>query len=212
MTGERSVRCLVADDHPALVFAIQDYLSGQGLEIVGPATDGAQALVAAARERPELALLDFHMPRGGGSELVAAMKRISPETRVLVYTADADERVVAGALAAGADGLVLKEASLVDVFRALTSILAGRPYVDPALAGAALGTRRGAAKAQSEKLTERERQVLQLLAEGLSHEAIGERLGIAPETVRTHARKAAGRLGARTRTQAVATAIRRNLI
>jgi DNA-binding NarL/FixJ family response regulator len=199
-------RCLVADDHPALVSAVADFLTDQGFEIIGPAADGAQALAAAQSSRPELALVDYRMPRSGGRELVRRIKEVSPTTRVAVYTAEANEQLVIDVLAAGADAIVLKEAPLLDLVRALTSILDGQPYVDPALAGAALGIGRGP------RLTPREADVLRLLAEGLTHEEIGERLDIASETVRTHARKAAERLGAKTRTQAVATAIRLELI
>jgi DNA-binding NarL/FixJ family response regulator len=122
---------------------------------------------------------------------------------VAVYTADADGKLVADALAAGADGVVLKDSPLDDLLRALGSIHEGRPYVDPGLAPFGLVR----TQAQS-ALTAREVDVLTLLAEGLSHEEIGQRLEIGPETVRTHARKAADRLGARTRTEAVAKAIR----
>jgi len=200
--------CLVADDHPALVAAVCDYLRDEDFEIVGPASDGVQALAAVEELRPELAVVDYRMPRVGGRELVSRIKEISPSTRVAVYTAEADEQLVVEALDAGADAIVLKEAPLEDLVRALRSILAGRPYVDPALAGAAFASDSRPAS----RLTAREVDVLTLLAEGLSHEAIGGRLEIASETVRTHARKAADRLGAKTRTQAVATAIRLGLI
>ncbi len=199
-------RCLVADDHPALAAAVADFLIGQDFEVIGPAADGAQALAAAERSRPELALLDYRMPRSGGRELVSRLKQVSPTTQVAVYTAEANEQLVTDALSAGADAIVLKEAPLLDLVRALTSILNGQPYVDPALAGAALGIGRGP------RLTPREADVLRLLAEGLTHEDIGDKLDIAAETVRTHARKAADRRGAKTRTQAVATANRLELI
>jgi DNA-binding NarL/FixJ family response regulator len=201
-------RCVLADDHPALVAAVGDYLVEHGYDVVGRANDGLTALAHIERERPELALVDYRMPRCSGAELVRRIKEASPETRVAVYTADADDRVVTEALGAGAHGIVLKEAPLPDLVRALASIEQGRPYVDPGLAVAAL---RGQTRAGSQ-LTARELDVLRLLAEGLSHEEIGQRLTIASETVRTHARKAADRLGARTRTQAVATAIRAGLI
>jgi DNA-binding NarL/FixJ family response regulator len=206
MTAPPIARCLVADDHPALVSAVADFLTEQGFEVIGPAADGAQALAAAESTLPELALVDYRMPRSDGRELVRRLKEVSPATKVAVYTADANEQLVTEALDAGADAIILKEAPLLDLVRALTSILAGQAYVDPALAGAALGVGRGP------RLTSREADVLRLLAEGLTHEEIGGRLEIASETVRTHARKAAERLGAKTRTQAVATAIRLELI
>jgi two-component system nitrate/nitrite response regulator NarL len=196
-------RCVLADDHPALLAAVGDYLAANGYDVVARAADGAAALRHIERERPEVALLDYRMPGCFGGELVSKIKAISPETRVAVYTADADAAIVAETLAAGADAVVLKEAPMADLVRALGSIERGQPYVDPALASAAMG-----AQPTGTKLTPRELDVLRLLAEGLSHEEIGARLSIAAETVRTHSRKAADRLGARTRTQAVASAIR----
>jgi DNA-binding NarL/FixJ family response regulator len=196
-------RCLVADDHPALRTAVADYLTENGFEVIGPVPDGRRALVLAAEEQPELALIDFRMPRLGGTDLVRQIKEASPNTLVAVYTADADETIAREVMAAGAVALVLKEAPLADLVRALEAALTGGSYLDPAL-------RRDTAP--SAKLTARELDVLRLLAEGLQHEEIGRRLGISSETVRTHLRKASNRLGASTRTQAVATALRLGLI
>lgn len=196
-------RCLVADDHPALLAAVSSYLSENGFEIVGPVSDGRRAVALAAETKPELALVDFRMPRLFGTELVRQIKEVSPETVIAVYTADADETMAREVMEAGAVALVLKEAPLADLVRALEAALAGGSYLDPAL------QRDGA---PSGKLTERELDVLRLLAEGLQHEEIGRRLGISSETVRTHLRKASDRLGATTRTQAVATALRLGLI
>lgn len=196
-------RCLLADDHPALVAAVAPYLADNGFTVVGPANDGRRALALAVAEQPELALVDFRMPRLGGLELIRALREAAPNTRVAVYTADADQALAREMLEAGAAAVVLKEAPLSDVVRALEAALAGRSYLDPALGGAA---------AAPSRLTQREIAVLELLAEGLQHEEIGRRLGIGAETVRTHLRKACDRLGATTRTQAVATALRLGLI
>jgi DNA-binding NarL/FixJ family response regulator len=146
------------------------------------------------------------MPRLGGSELVGEL-RAEVDTAVAVYTADADERLVAEAFAAGAAAIILKEAPLADVTRALSAILAGGTYVDPALG---VLTLTGAGSRL--ELTQREADVLLLLADGHTYEAIGRRLEISPETVRTHLQKASERLNASTRTHAVATAIRLGLI
>ena len=209
MSGSRP-RCVVADDHPALVSAVVDLLDETGFDVVATADDGQAALAAAAGAAPDLALVDYRMPRLGGGELVRRLRDACPEARIAVYTAEADASVVCEVLDAGAHAVVLKESPLGDLVRALESILVGRPYVDAALAGLALDGR--LAPGGVPVLTTRELEVLQLLAEGLSHEAIASRLEIGSETVRTHARKAAGRLGARTRTQAVASAIRLGLI
>jgi len=196
-------RCLVADDHPALTSAVANFLSESGFEVVGPASDGRRAVALAAAERPELALVDFRMPRLSGLELVAELREASPETRICVYTGDADEQIAQDVLAAGAAALVLKEAPLADLARALETVLAGGSYLDPGVSRP---------DAAGRKLTPRELDVLRLLAEGLQHEEIGRRLGISSETVRTHLRKACDRLGAATRTQAVATALREGYI
>jgi DNA-binding NarL/FixJ family response regulator len=193
---------LVADDHPALIVAIATYLEGNDFTVLGPVADGEAAVEIAAKEKPELALVDWRMPRLSGAELVRAIAAASPETRIAVYTADADQGLARAALDAGAVTVILKEAPLSDLLRALDATLNGRSYLDPAL-------RRTTGRAQ---LTERELEVLSLLADGLRHEEIGLRLGIGSETVRTHLRKASERLGATTRTQAVATAFRLGLI
>ena len=196
-------RCLIADDHPALASAVSTYLASNGFEVVGPVSDGQRAVALATEEQPELALVDFRMPRLSGIDLIKKLREVSPETRVVVYTADADEQIATDVLEAGASALVLKEAPLADLVRALESTLGGGSYLDPALTRIA---------APASRLTQREIDVLGLLAEGLPHEEIGRRLGISSETVRTHLRKASDRLGASTRTQAVATALRLGLI
>jgi DNA-binding NarL/FixJ family response regulator len=196
-------RCLIADDHPALTSAVASYLSENGFDVVGPAPDGRRAVALAAEQRPDVALVDYRMPRLAGAELVRALREASPETPIVVYTADGDERLAREVLDAGAVALVLKEAPLADLVRALEAALGGRSYLDPALARNPV---------PGGKLTQRELDVLGLLAEGLQHEEIGRRLGISSETVRTHLRKASDRLGASTRTQAVATALRLGLI
>lgn len=201
-------RCLVADDHPALLLAVSGYLAEYGFEVVGPAEDGDRAVATAERERPELALVDYRMPRAGGVELVRRVKAASPTTQVAVYTAEADESLVEELLAAGASAVVLKEAPLPDLVRALRAILQGGSYVDAAVAGRSPAAR----DRTSGSLTAREADVLRLLADGRSHEQVGRRLGISAETARTHLRKACGRLGAATRTEAVARAIRLGLI
>ena len=150
-------RCLIADDHPALTSAVSSYLSENGFDVVGPASDGRRAVALITDEKPDLALVDYRMPRLSGADLV----------------------------------------------RALEAALNGSSYLDPALVKN---------PAPGGKLTPRELDVLGLLAEGLQHEEIGRRLGISSETVRTHLRKASDRLGASTRTQAVATALRLGLI
>ena len=207
MSPSSNPTCVVADDHPALLGAVVSYLSASGFEVIGTAENGAQACSMIQELQPDVALVDFRMPRVSGLALVARLREESPQVRLLVYTADAEQEDVTAILAAGASGIVLKEAPMIDLIRALNSALEGRAYVDPGLATAATTP-----PGRSRALTAREVDVLALLAEGLSYEQIGLRLSISGETVRTHVRKATDRLGAGTTTEAVATALRKRLI
>jgi len=202
----RPYRCLVADDHPALVAAVSDFLEGRGFEVVGRARDGVAAVVGIKETRPDIALVDYRMPHLGGVELLEQIRATAPETLIAVYTADSDQSIVGSVFDAGAHALILKDAPLADLEQALRTISAGQRYVDPALAPVVLN---GASSKPA--LTPREAEVLAHVADGLSHEEIGNRLSISPETVRTHVRKACERLNARTRTHAVATALRLGL-
>ena len=158
--------------------------------------------------RPTVAVIDVRMPRLNGIEVASQVSRTTPETAVILYTAYGDRALLSEALDAGVRGFVLKEAPLQDLTRAVDMVSGGAVYVDPVLAGVL-------ASAESERLpqlTKREREVLRLLADGLSNEEIGKRLFLSPETVRTHVQKAMRRLEADTRTQAVAVALRQSLI
>jgi DNA-binding NarL/FixJ family response regulator len=203
-----TMRCLVADDHPGLVAAVTDFLESHAVEVVGVASQGEEAVQRAAETKPDVALVDFRMPKLSGTDLVERIREASPATEVIVYTAEAGDGLAADVIRAGAAGIVLKEAPLDDIVRALEAAATGRKYVDATLAARALMQPRRANSA----LTVREQDVLRLLAEGLRNDAIGHRLGISGETVRTHVQKACQRLGASTRTQAVATALRDGLI
>ena len=202
----RAYRCLVADDHPALVAAVSDFLESNGFEVVGRARDGVAAVADAKELQPDVALVDYRMPHLAGVELLEQIRRAAPDTLIAVYTADTDQSIVGAVFDAGAQALILKDAPLADLARALQTICSGQRYIDPALAPVILN---GAASKPA--LTPREAEVLSHIADGLSHEEIGNRLSISPETVRTHVRKACERLNARTRTHAVATALRLGL-
>lgn len=207
--GMPAVSCLIADDHPAVLEAVSGYLEQAGVRVAGRARDGEEALAKIDGLRPAIALLDLRMPGLGGIEVARRAARSHPDTAVILYTGYGDRAQLTEALDAGARGFVLKEAPLDDLVRSVETVARGDVYVDPVLAGmlAAAG-----ASGELPALTRREREVLRLLAEGLSNEETGRRLFISAETVRTHVRKAMRKLEADTRTQAVATAIRRSVI
>jgi DNA-binding NarL/FixJ family response regulator len=203
------VTCVVADDHPAVLDAVAEYLAHGGIEVVGQAADGEEALELIGAREPDVALVDVRMPKLGGIELARRAKRSTPGTAVLLYTGYGDRALLTEALDAGVAGFVLKEAPMDDLLRAVRDVAAGVTYVDPVLAGTLAASSIGS---QLPALTQRERDVLRLLADGLSNEEIGKRLFISAETVRTHVRKAMDKLDADTRTQAVAKALREHLI
>jgi len=209
LSAQDSVTAIVADDHPALLTAVTDVLAEVGVDVVGTARDGREALEKIKAMQPRIALVDVRMPRLSGVEVARELSRVAPDVGVILYTAYGDRALLTEALDAGARGFVLKEAPLADLARAVRTVADGGTYVDPVLAGVL------AAPAVTDSLpalTRREREVLRLLADGLSNEEIGKQLFISPETVRTHVRKAMDKLDADTRTQAVATALRQSLI
>jgi len=204
-----TITCLVADDHPAMIEAVCDVLEEHGIEVAGRARDGEEALAKIETRKPTVALVDLRMPRLSGIEVARRAQRSTPKTAVVVYTAYGERALLTEALDAGVRGFLLKEAPLSDLVRAIEMVAGGQTYVDPGLASV-LATSDAAVKVT--KLTQRERDILRLLADGLKNEEIGKRLFISPETVRTHVRKAMRKLDADTRTQAVATALRKSLI
>lgn len=192
-----------------MLAAVADILAANGVQVVGRASDGQEALGLIEAKRPRVALVDVRMPRLSGIDLAKQAATISPETAVVFYTAYGDRALLSEALDVGARGFVLKEAPLADLVRAVERVAAGEAYVDPVLAGILVSAH---TTDKLPSLTQREREVLRLLADGLSNEEIGRKLFISPETVRTHVRKAMAKLEADTRTQAVATALRQSLI
>ena len=208
-TSGGKITCLIADDHPAVLEAVAEFLVQSGIEVVARAVDGEDALAQIERLQPAVALVDVRMPKLGGIELTRRAARSAPGTAVLLYTGYGDRALLSEGLDAGVSGFVLKEAPIDDLLRAIKSVAAGGTYVDPVLAGTLAAAPQGAKRPE---LTVRERDILRLLADGLSNEEIGARLFISPETVRTHVRKAMAKLGADTRTQAVARALRDELI
>ena len=199
--------CLLADDHPAILKSMAAFLLDEGFRIAGTALTGSETLNLLRSRRADVLLLDHRLPDITGLGVIRRAAEISPGTAIVLYTGYADPALAREALDLGARGIVLKEAPLVDVVRALQLVSRGAVYLD-----ALLGAELASSDRPTSTLTTRERQVLRYLADGLSNQEIGSRLFLSPETVRTHVRKATARLGARTRTQAVATAVREGLV
>jgi DNA-binding NarL/FixJ family response regulator len=201
--------CVIADDHPPILDSLARYLEGVGFSILGTAPDGVRALEAVTALSPRVCIADVRMPKLDGLELCRELAKVSTETAVLLYSGVSDQGLVSEALDAGARGFALKDAPLEDLGRAIDTVASGGLYIDPVLAAALATSRRSDVR---KALSEREREVLRMLAEGGSYAEIGSTLHLSPDTIRAHAQRAMAKLGARTRTQAVAVALRDGLV
>jgi DNA-binding NarL/FixJ family response regulator len=198
--------CLLADDHPAILASVAAFLIDEGVDVVATARTGAEALRALEIQSVAVAVLDQRLPDMTGVELAREVAAIRPETAVLLYTGFSEAALVQEALDAGVSGIVLKDAPLTDLPRAIALIAQGGSYLDPVLGGVLAG-----ARTDEPRLTPREREVLRLLSRGQTNKEIGAELFLSPETVRTHVHKAVVRLGVRNRTEAVAKGLREGL-
>jgi DNA-binding NarL/FixJ family response regulator len=200
----------VVDDHPIVREGIVATLADSGdFRIAGTAATARDAIALAERERPDVMLLDLELPGGSGLEAIAAIKRASPSTRVVIFSAYAGEDRVGAALAAGADSYVLKGTASDELLETVRAVASGQTRMDAAIAAQAFEALRAPRQL---RLTEREREILKLLGEGLSNKAIAAQLGITERTVKFHVGEILGRLGASNRTQAVALAQQRGLL
>jgi DNA-binding NarL/FixJ family response regulator len=202
-------RCLVVDDHPTvrqglgLMFGAED-----DLEIVATVETGEEAIEAIRREQPEVVIMDVRLP---GIDGISTLKRIAaaaPSVKSVVFSAYGDKRLLSDAISAGARGYVMKGSPPEDLLRAVRAVKAGKPFVDPSLSPTLLMTQ-GIADAP---LSEREREILQLLAEGYHTEEVARRIGLSGETVKSDTKRAILKLEADTRVHAVAIALRQAII
>jgi len=203
-----AVTCIVADDHPPILDSVSRFLTEAGFSVVATARNGVEALALIEEMEPRVCLADVRMPLLDGMELARHLHDRAAAVSVLLYSGAADPTLVDAALDVGAAGVAVKDAPLGDLARAVDTVASGALYVDPVLVAAV--TRRDNGSARS--LTPREREVLRMLAVGGSYAEIGAQLFLAADTVRAHAAHAMDKLGARTRTHAVALALRDGLI
>ncbi len=208
-TRSLGISCLVADDHPAVLDSVSRFLEASGIEVVARVDRGDDALAAIEAHRPDVALLDVAMQPLNGIEVSRRAAQLVPECQAILYTGSRDTKLLEQALDAGARGFVLKEAPLSELIRAMRAVASGGTFVDAELSSALATPQTMQALSP---LTPRERQVLALVADGMTNDRTAEQLGISAETVQSHVRNAMSKLEADTRTQAVATAIRQALI
>jgi two-component system, NarL family, response regulator LiaR len=204
------IRVLIADDHAVLREGLRSFLELQdGIEIVGDAADGAEAVALAEQLRPAVILMDLVMPNLDGVEAMRALRERVPETRVIILTSYIDDDRLLPAIRAGAAGYLLKNAEPQELARAIRTAHAGEALIDPSVA-ARLVERLAddERRADYENLTAREREVLELIGRGFSNKRIAHELGVAEKTVKTHVTHVLGKLGVADRTQAALYAAR----
>jgi DNA-binding NarL/FixJ family response regulator len=202
------ITCLIVDDHEVVREGLRLSLSrAPHIRVVGEAGDGQTAIDLVERRKPDVVIMDVRMPGMDGLEATKEIGKRSPETAVLIFTAFSERSLLARGLESGAKGYILKEAPHETLLRAIERVARGEGYVDPALMPAFLSGKEG-----TDMLTAREREILQLLADGMSNADVATKLFISQETVKSHVRHILTKLEADTRTHAVAIAIRESVI
>jgi DNA-binding NarL/FixJ family response regulator len=205
--GARPVRVLIADDHPVFRDGLATLLEPhQDIEVVGRAADGAEAVALAAELRPDVVVMDIQMPQVNGIEATRRVLAADPSVGVLVFTMGEDDSTLLSAMRAGARGYLVKGASQEEVTRAITSVHAGGVVFGASLAsriGELLSPAPGRGASEFPMLTEREREVLDLIAAGRSNAQIASTLFLAPKTVRNNVSAILSKLQATDRAEVI---------
>jgi DNA-binding NarL/FixJ family response regulator len=209
------IRVLIADDQRVVREGLSMVLGlMKGVEVVGAAADGAEAVTLARSLRPDVVLMDLRMPRCDGVEATRRLRTEAPEVKVVVLTTYSDDRTVLDALRAGARGYLTKDAGSEQIHEALRQVLDDHAVIDPAVQRYLIDAIAGDQLPRPEfpdGLTPREAEVLSLMAGGLSNSEIASRLVVSEGTVKSHINHLYAKIGARDRAQAVAYAFRHGL-
>jgi DNA-binding NarL/FixJ family response regulator len=206
-----TIRILLVDDHAIVRKGLRTFLSyDPDLEVVGEAADGAQALSLARELTPDVVLMDLLMPRMDGIAATAAIRRELPDTEVLALTSVLEDASVVGAVRAGAIGYLLKDTEADALCQAIKAAAAGQVQLTPRAAARLMQAI--SAPQSPEELTERETEVLRLLAQGYSNKQIARSLNNTEKTIKTHVSRILSKLGVQSRTQATLYAIRTGLV
>jgi DNA-binding NarL/FixJ family response regulator len=216
--SERPIRVLVADDQAVVREGLEMLLGlSPGIEVVGSAGDGEEAVRLTLERSPDVVLMDLRMPRCDGVEATRRILEEQPSSRVVVLTTYADDESVFGALEAGAMGYLTKDSGAQEIQRAIRTVHAGEALLDPSVQLRLIQSLRGeeqparSGSSLPDDLTQREAEVLRLIAQGLNNREIAERLFISEATVKTHINNIFSKAELRDRAQAVVYAIRHGL-
>ncbi|MBI5102152.1 MAG: response regulator transcription factor [Nitrospirae bacterium] len=211
------IRVLIADDHALVREGIIAFLRcTEDIEVVAEASDGIEVIEKAKKFRPDIVLMDISMPRLGGLEATAEIRKFDPSIRILVLTQYEDKEYISRFLKAGVSGYLLKRAVGSDLVSAIRAVSGGETYLYPAVASKVVSSYLGKEPLQTEDiydtLTDREKQVLKLIAEGYSHKEIGDMLKISPKTVIVHQTNTFEKLGFSNRSELIRFALSRGII
>jgi two-component system, NarL family, nitrate/nitrite response regulator NarL len=210
-----SIRVLLVDDHPLFRTGLAALLAKEsGFEIVGEAQDGIEALAKAKELKPELVLMDISMPRCDGLEATRRIRKALPWIKIVMLTILETEKKLFEAIKAGADGYILKNVKPEALFATLRGIAAGEAAISQVTANKIIGEfaeppQEG--RDNREDLTDREREVLQFLTQGLTNKEIGQKLNVAENTVKNHLKNILGKLQVENRVQAATLALKEGL-
>ena len=209
-----AIRVLLVDDHAVVREGLRTFLELQdGVEVVGEAEDGQGALREAERLRPDVILMDLVMPELDGVGAMRELRRLLPRSRVIVLTSFVDDERLLPAIQAGASGYLLKDVQPRELARTVRAAHAGEALLDPLVAARLVeAIARPPGEEPPERLTPREREVLELIGRGLSNKRIAFELGVSEKTVKTHVGHVLAKLGVTDRTQAALYAVRAGLL
>ena len=218
MTMAEPIRIMVVDDHPMWREGVARDLTEAGHQVVATTGEGRQAIRIAAAARPEVVVLDLQLPDIDGVEVVRGLRAALPQVRVLMLSASGEQQSVLDAVKAGATGYLLKSAAPAEFLAAVRRTAAGEAVFTPGLAGLVLGEYRRLAAVPAPaqggaapQLTDRETEVLRMVAKGLSYKAIAERLGLSHRTVQNHVQNTLGKLHLHNRVELTRYAIEQGL-
>lgn len=212
MNNSKKPTCVVADDHCMFRQAIRSLLEKEGFDIVGEATNGHEAVKQVTRHTPQLAVLDYGMPMLNGSFAAAEILKRSPETQVIILTMYDDETFALEAVRSGVRGYVLKEQAAQELVSALRQVLSGSIYLSPKISESVVSAMLSKKEQPSDLLTPREKQVLQLIAEGKTTKDIASLLHLSVKTAESHRSNIMNRLNVHNVASLVRYAIRRGMI
>jgi DNA-binding NarL/FixJ family response regulator len=210
-----AIKILIVDDHPVVREGIGSMLKREpDFRIVGEALNGLDAIEKARLLTPDVILMDLRMPELDGVEAIKRIKEEMPETKFIILTTYSDDEYIFKGIAAGARAYLLKDAPRAELFKAIRAVSTGESLIQPVIASRVLDKLAELSKKTpaSETLSEREIEVLELMAKGVSNKDIGEQLSITQSTVKTHITSIFQKLNVATRTEAVTTALKRGII